>query len=417
MRKLLLGFLFSLFIDATVNAQSEATVVYIEVYKKIAVDEMKRTGIPASITLAQGILESNSGESALAKKANNHFGIKCKSDWKGETFTQDDDSKNECFRAYPTAKASFIDHSNFLKTRPNYASLFQLDPVDDSAWAYGLKKAGYATAPDYPQKIMKVIDDYELSQYNFPELEVEDSIQLSKESSTVQLKKDTLKKSSITSNLNDTNFNNNTIIKIPITNKDTSIKLQIVKDSINQDNITLTKVVGIQNSANSPSLNSAPTPPNSIGSLVVEEKVHTKNKDSSVLISDTLKKQKDFIVLKKYPVQYPTVRFRINDVPALWIKEGTSYLEIAQNNNIELYKLFEYNEIKEADLVDEDQLVFLAPKKKTSSKKTHVVKEGETLYSISQMEGIQYKHLQLYNILLTENALKAGSTVLLFNPK
>jgi LysM repeat protein len=150
---------------------------------------------------------------------------------------------------------------------------------------------------------------------------------------------------------------------------------------------------------------------------VVEEKVHTKNKDSSVLISDTLKKQKDFIVLKKYPVQYPTVRFRINDVPALWIKEGTSYLEIAQNNNIELYKLFEYNEIKEADLVDEDQLVFLAPKKKTSSKKTHVVKEGETLYSISQMEGIQYKHLQLYNILLTENALKAGSTVLLFNPK
>lgn len=401
MRKLLLSFLFTLFIYATVNAQSEATVVYIEVYKKIAVDEMKRTGIPASITLAQGILESNSGESALAKKANNHFGIKCKSDWKGETFTQDDDSKNECFRAYPTAKASFIDHSNFLKTRPNYASLFQLDPVDDSAWAYGLKKAGYATAPDYPQKIMKVINDYELSQYNFPELEIEDSIQLAKESSNIQpIKKDTLKKSTITSS-----------------HSDTSIRLQIVKDSINKDSITLNKIAGINNGSTTQSLNSVPTPPNSIGSLVVAEKMIVKNKDTAIFISNTFEKQKDSVVLKKYPVQYPSVRFRINDVPALWVKEGTSYLEIAQHNNIELYKLFEYNEIKESDLAEEDQLIFLGPKKKSSNKKTHIVKEGETLYSISQSEGIQLKYLLLYNILLNEKPLKSGSTVLLFNPK
>ncbi|MFZ9302592.1 MAG: glycoside hydrolase family 73 protein, partial [Sediminibacterium sp.] len=157
----------------TAHAQSEATVVYIEQYKKIAVQEMKRTGIPASITLAQGILESNSGESNLAKKFNNHFGIKCKSDWKGETTFQDDDAKQECFRVYPTALASFKDHSDFLKNRPNYAPLFALDPVDDSAWAYGLKKAGYATATDYPKRILKIIDDYELSQYNFPELENE----------------------------------------------------------------------------------------------------------------------------------------------------------------------------------------------------------------------------------------------------
>jgi LysM repeat protein len=247
---------------------------------------------------------------------------------------------------------------------------------------------------------MKVINDYELSQYNFPELEIEDSIQLAKESSNIQPLKDTLKKSTITSSLSDT-----------------SIRLQIVKDSINKDSITLNKIAGINNGSTTQSLNSAPTPPNSIGSLVVAEKMIAKNKDTAIFISNTFEKQKDSVVLKKYPVQYPSVRFRINDVPALWVKEGTSYLEIAQHNNIELYKLFEYNEIKESDLAEEDQLIFLGPKKKSSNKKTHIVKEGETLYSISQSEGIQLKYLLLYNILLNEKPLKSGSTVLLFNPK
>ena len=149
------------------------TIAYIAQYKAIAMKEMKRTGVPASITLAQAILESNSGESNLAKNHNNHFGIKCKSDWTGAKAYQDDDAKQECFRAYETAEISFKDHSNFLKNRPNYVDLFLLDPVDDTAWAYGLKKAGYATASDYPKKLLKIIDDYELAQYNFPELENE----------------------------------------------------------------------------------------------------------------------------------------------------------------------------------------------------------------------------------------------------
>jgi flagellum-specific peptidoglycan hydrolase FlgJ len=149
------------------------TIAYISQYKAIAMKEMKRTGVPASITLAQAILESNSGESNLAKNHNNHFGIKCKSDWTGAKAYQDDDAKQECFRAYDAAEVSFKDHSNFLKNRPNYVDLFLLDPVDDTAWAYGLKKAGYATASDYPKKLLKIIDDYELAQYNFPELENE----------------------------------------------------------------------------------------------------------------------------------------------------------------------------------------------------------------------------------------------------
>ena len=111
---------------STTQAQKTATIDYINQYKDIAIKEMKRTGIPASITLAQGIVESNSGKSNLAFKYNNHFGIKCKTDWKGETTYQDDDTKQECFRVYPNANASFIDHSNFIKLRPNYAPLFQL---------------------------------------------------------------------------------------------------------------------------------------------------------------------------------------------------------------------------------------------------------------------------------------------------
>ncbi len=148
------------------NAQNEKTVAYINQYKEIAMQEMSRSGVPASITLAQAVLESQSGESVLVKKSNNHFGIKCKVEWTGAKVYHNDDAKGECFRAYSSAEKSFQDHSNFLKTRPHYAFLFNLNPMDYEAWAYGLKKAGYATAPTYPQKLIKVITDYNLNQYN-----------------------------------------------------------------------------------------------------------------------------------------------------------------------------------------------------------------------------------------------------------
>lgn len=148
------------------NAQNEKTVAYINQYKEIAMQEMSRSGVPASITLAQAVLESQSGESILVKKSNNHFGIKCKVEWTGAKVYHNDDAKGECFRAYASAEKSFQDHSDFLKTRPHYAFLFYLSPMDYESWAYGLKKAGYATAPTYPQKLIKVITDYNLNQYN-----------------------------------------------------------------------------------------------------------------------------------------------------------------------------------------------------------------------------------------------------------
>ncbi|MGM9762787.1 MAG: glucosaminidase domain-containing protein [Candidatus Cryptobacteroides sp.] len=139
---------------------------YIAKYSEIAVSEMYRSGIPASITLAQGLLESGSGRSELATKANNHFGIKCHNDWTGAKSYHDDDRKGECFRKYAKAEDSFMDHSDFLRYRDRYKFLFDLKTTDYKGWAYGLKRAGYATDPEYPSKLIKLIEDYRLYEYD-----------------------------------------------------------------------------------------------------------------------------------------------------------------------------------------------------------------------------------------------------------
>ena len=138
---------------------------YIERYKNIAITEMNGSGIPASITLAQGILESGSGNSKLAKEANNHFGIKCATEWKGETILQDDDNKDDCFRVYKSPEESFRDHTEFLK-RKRYASLFELDKNDYRGWANGLKTAGYATNPRYAELLISLVERYDLSRFD-----------------------------------------------------------------------------------------------------------------------------------------------------------------------------------------------------------------------------------------------------------
>jgi flagellum-specific peptidoglycan hydrolase FlgJ len=154
--------------DAINSYQSYTSLQYIDRFKTIAIQEMNLYGIPASITLAQGLYESGSGNSELAKNANNHFGIKCTSDWTGKSYYKDDDNKNDCFRVYDRPEDSFRDHSNFLK-RKNYAHLFELDKNDYQGWAYGLKAAGYATNPKYPQILIGIIQKYNLDQYDRPE--------------------------------------------------------------------------------------------------------------------------------------------------------------------------------------------------------------------------------------------------------
>ena len=167
MQKLrLLFILFACFALKNSFAQQDPVVIeYINAYKDLAIIEMQRTGIPASIKLAQGIHETSAGTSDLVRRSNNHFGLKCKSEWTGMTVKHTDDAPNECFRKYESPKDSYKDQSNYLKNSPRYASLFELDPTDYKAWAFGLKKAGYATNPKYSQVLIKLIEDYDLQDY------------------------------------------------------------------------------------------------------------------------------------------------------------------------------------------------------------------------------------------------------------
>ncbi len=373
-------------------AQNQVTKDYVEKYKGIAIREMKRTGIPASITLAQGILESASGESNLAKQFNNHFGIKCKTEWTGPKTYQNDDTKNECFRVYPNADSSYRDHANFLKNRPYYSSLFELDPVDDTAWAYGLKKAGYATERDYPQRLLKIIDDYELAQYNYPELVAEDSIlatQQQPNKSIVVVKKDTLP-----------------VVK-PIIKIADSIITKI-KPTPTNDTIVIQKV---PDTIHVPIIKEQPKPQQPL-SIVKKDTIQIQ-KDSAN--SNINAETKSAIIKKAVPVYPLNQRFKINQTTAVWGVKGRSFLEIANTYNISLYKLYKFNELPETDLIENDQIIFLGEKRKESNNKIHIVKNEETLYEISQEEGIQLNVLKLYNHKLNNDRLKDGTIVYLFN--
>jgi len=181
----------------TTSAPDQSVHDYVSSYKDLAVSEMNRTGIPASITLAQGIIESDCGHSALAREANNHFGIKCHDDWAGPTIRHNDNRRNECFRKYPKPEESFYDHSDFLKSVSRYSFLFNNNSTDYKAWAHGLKKAGYATNPDYANMLIRTIEENNLwyfdRGYNSVSLPPQTTV-TAKESVTTQ-SKDSIRKS------------------------------------------------------------------------------------------------------------------------------------------------------------------------------------------------------------------------------
>jgi len=168
-RNILLLLTFVLFTAHAVLGQASREEIirqYIETYRGVAILEMQRTGVPASIKLAQGILETEAGKSDLVNRSNNHFGIKCKSWWTGEKVYHDDDARGECFRKYSSALDSYKDHSDFLRNNERYSRLFKLDPMDYKSWALGLKAAGYATNPKYPQILIRYIEEFGLNDYS-----------------------------------------------------------------------------------------------------------------------------------------------------------------------------------------------------------------------------------------------------------
>ena len=151
---------------SNIKTYAEEIQIYVDNFKEIAQNNMRAHGIPASITLAQGILESGAGKGKLALSANNHFGIKCHKEWTGESVKHDDDSEQECFRKYEHPSESYRDHSLFLTSKPRYSSLFKLDKGDYESWAKGLKSAGYATDVKYPEKLIGLIERFELYKYD-----------------------------------------------------------------------------------------------------------------------------------------------------------------------------------------------------------------------------------------------------------
>jgi LysM repeat protein len=179
--KLLCLLLLSFRVTAQNSSFDTKAMAYVQQYASWAIEEQKRVGIPAAITLAQGIYETSAGESELATQANNHFGIKCKKEWKGATFAHTDDAPNECFRKYKSAQESYVDHSNYLKTSLRYAELFDYDVQDYAAWAKGLKRCGYATNPAYAQKLIKMIEDYQLQQYTLAAISKKTKVNAPKE--------------------------------------------------------------------------------------------------------------------------------------------------------------------------------------------------------------------------------------------
>jgi LysM repeat protein len=295
---------------ATIHSHAQTVDVvrnYINTYKDLAIEEMQRTGVPASITLAQGIHESGAGLSQLAQASNNHFGIKCKSNWTGESVRHDDDARGECFRKYPSAEDSYKDHSDFLKNSERYASLFSLNPADYDGWANGLKKAGYATNPKYPQVLIRLIEDYQLQDYTLIALG-----------------------------------------KMPADGFSSG-------KGLGQDSPEKTGIV---------TSNAEP---------VIREKKSAPQ-----------------------PV-YPDGVFRINETKVVYVKKGTSFLAIAKQYDIDLSKIFEFNEIARAEETEGDQLIYLQRKRKTGANKFHRVLPGESLHDIAQEEGIRMENLMELN--------------------
>jgi LysM repeat protein len=295
---------FFLFISATTKilAQKEVDVLaYIATYKDIAMKEMQRTGVPAAIKLAQGIHETEAGKSDLVLKSKNHFGIKCKANWNGEKVFHDDDSRGECFRSYDKPEQSYMDHSDFLRNSPRYAFLFDLDPTDYEGWAYGLRKAGYATNIKYSQILINLIHTYKLQDYSL-------------------------------------------------------IAIGRMKES---DHMLA--------SGRSLIPNMAP---------IVETAAIAAGPEAVARVS------------------YPVGIFNINNTKVVFAEANTPWLVLAEQYDIPLSRLLDFNDLeKDDDLLLKPQLIYLQRKRKVGSAEFHLMKAGEDLYDICQVEGIRFESL------------------------
>ena len=368
MKNILLVIFLCTFLSLNVNAQRLTPEQYVAAYKDLAIREMKRMGVPASITLAQGLLETEGGNSALLMRSNNHFGIKCKSNWSGESTSHDDDSIGECFRVYKNAEDSYRDHSNFLKGSDRYGFLFKLNPADYKGWAYGLKKAGYATNPNYPQILIKNIEKYNLQEYSLEALSEVPVFDGSKFSSDPEVK----------------------ILAVDDEAENTASNTEIAINGCKALRATKgTSLLAIATNYNIPL---------------------SKLLEINDLQNDGLLSKDQIIFLQKKQAK---------GAEAFYISaKDESLYDIAQKNGIILKNLEAYNSLQQDDILQEGSKVNLQPvievkesqqsptkdvAVQTVSNKIHVVQSGESLYGISKIYAQTVSDLKSWNKLLNDH--------------
>ena len=326
---------------------------YIRTYAPVAVSEMYRSGVPASITLAQGLLESRYGQSVLATGGNNHFGIKCH-DWSGKKMYHDDDAKGECFRVYGSPEESFRDHSDFLRYRDRYKFLFENETTDYKAWAYGLKKAGYATDPAYPQKLIKYIEDYQLYKYDKMTLS-----EASEAAGSVQAATPSGGKSIASGK-----------------ERKRRHQKKVKAASAAQETETI---------------------PQSPLSIEEPKKITPKSGET---------------------FRFPLTRqlYSRNGVPFLYAVEGETYESIANAYHLFVPEILKFNDLETSAKLAPGTIVYLQAKKKQSAKDLDmyiVDHDGESLWEIAQRFGVRLASIREFNGFPDAVTLREGDQVLL----
>ena len=335
---------------------------YIEKYAPLAVSEMYRSGVPASITLAQGLLESGNGQSELARMSNNHFGIKCHNNWKGGKVYYDDDAKGECFRKYSHPSESYRDHSDFLRFRDRYKFLFDYRVTDYKAWAHGLKKAGYATDPAYPKKLIKLIEEYDLNQYDRKPASFGRSYNKKDEKT---LAKQVEKKPEV---------------QKPVTQK--PVKEKPVKEK------------------------------------PVKEKKEKKVKQQELPLSPNVVEQVKVLDEKQKEVFHFSLERKVytqNNVPFVYAEEGDTYATIAASHNLFVREILKFNDLKKDSPLAPGAVVYLKPKKKSAAKGVdkYVFESGDNLRDVAQRFGVRLESINRLNGFENGAVPREGDIILL----
>jgi hypothetical protein len=361
MKQIVLSLLLLLCLPIFANCQDEniaenTTTAYINKYKQLAMQEQIRVGIPAAITLAQGIHESASGTSELATKAKNHFGIKCKNNWTGETFLHDDDALQECFRKYPADVASYEDHSNYLKNNRRYSFLFDIPLRNYADWAVGLRKAGYATNPKYSSRLVELIKKHGLDVYT------EEAIKKAEK----QIEE--------------------------LANKET----QEDQQKIEQEQLEKTKKKLARKKNNDADLDTK-----------------VKQEDAATTITEEVEGFAQRA--KKIMTNADAEEELMNGLHGFYAKKGELLLKEAVSRNIKYTKLLSLNDLSEAPL-PADMFIYTEKKfKKSPLKRIHIVAQDETMLTIAQAEGMQLYSLLELNMMEENEEPVVGSKIFLQN--